>query len=423
MSFDRLGLAPILCKTVAGLGYSCPTPIQLQAIPVVLEGRDLMAGAQTGTGKTAAFALPIIERLMVQGGARKAVSRRPRSLVLVPTRELALQVHEAFRSFGRGTGLLSATIFGGVGMEPQVRALHRGLDVVVATPGRLIDHMEHRTVDLSGVEILTLDEADRMFDMGFFAAIRRILGAAPSKRQTLLFSATLLPQVKALAAQFMKNPVEIQVSAVNSIAATIAHRVHPVAADRKRDLLVHLLGRDSNQALIFCRTKHGSDRLCRHLSDGGFRAEAIHGNKSQGARTRSLADFKSGRTRVLVATDLAARGLDIQQLPMVINFDLPLVAQDYIHRIGRTGRAGIEGHAVSLVSREEQGLLGDIQRLLDRKIEITPVAGFEPSETLRGGNAAAHPHATPHRGPTTGKQGRVGYAFRPGSSRHKTGRT
>ncbi len=411
MSFDKLGLAPILCKTVAGLGYSSPTPIQVEAIPVALEGRDLLAGAQTGTGKTAAFALPILQRLMLHDGPRKTVSRRPRSLVLVPTRELANQVHEAFRSLGRGTGLISATIFGGVGMEPQVRALHRGLDLVVATPGRLIDHMERGTVNLSGVEILTLDEADRMLDMGFLPSIRRILAAAPSPRQTLLFSATLLKEVKNLAAQFMKNPAEIQVSAVNSIAATIAHRVHPVSADRKRDLLVHLLGRDSNQALIFCRTKHGSDKLCRHLADGGFRAEAIHGNKSQGARTRSLADFKSGRTRLLVATDLAARGLDIQHLPMVINFDLPMVPQDYIHRLGRTGRAGIEGHAVSLVSREERGLLGDIQRLLATQIEITTVVGFEPS------NAPARPPATPFRGPAADRQGRVGFAFRPGSSR------
>ena len=422
MSFDRLGLSPGLCNTVSGLGYSRPTPIQEQAIPVALEGRDLMAGAQTGTGKTAAFALPIIERLLIQGGPGKAVPRKPRCLVLVPTRELATQVHEAFRSFGRGTGLLSATIFGGVGMDPQVRALQRGLDVVVATPGRLIDHMERRTVDLSGVEILTLDEADRMFDMGFFAAIRRILGAASGKRQTLLFSATLHREVKALATQFMKNPVELQIAAVNSVSATITHRVHPVAAERKRDLLVHILGRNSNQALVFCKTKHGSDRLCRHLSNGGFHAEAIHGNKSQVARTRSLADFKSGRTRVLVATDLAARGLDIEQLPMVINFDLPMVAQDYIHRIGRTGRAGVEGHAVSLVSREERGLLGDIQRLLDRKIEISPVAGFEPSEIF-GGSTAVHPPAQGPRPSATGEVGRIGFAFRGGNSSRPGRRT
>lgn len=262
-------------------------------------------------------------------------------------------------------------------MQPQIQALRGNLDVVVATPGRLLDHMQQRTLSLSGIEILTLDEADRMLDMGFLPAIRRILQALPKNRQTLLFSATLMPEVKALAAQFMRERVEIQVAAVNSIAATIAHRVHPVSAERKRDLLVHLLKRDCGQTLVFCRTKHGSDRLCRHLSAGGFRAEAIHGNKSQNARLRSLQDFKSGRTRILVATDIAARGLDIAQLPMVINFDLPMVPQDYIHRIGRTGRAGLEGQAVSLVSREEQMLLRDIQGLLDRKIEIVHIEGFE----------------------------------------------
>ena len=377
MFFDELGLSPAICTTVAKLGYTTPTPIQAQAIPVALQGRDLMAGAETGTGKTAAFALPMIQRLIVADGPRRGTPGKPRSLVLVPTRELAAQVHESFRAYGRPLGLISTTVFGGVGMQPQIQALRRNLDVVVATPGRLLDHMEHRTVDLSGIEILTLDEADRMLDMGFMPAIRRIFQALPKNRHTLLFSATFLPEIKALAAQFMKDPVEIQVAAVNSVSSTIAHLVHPVSAERKHELLVQLLKKDRNQTLIFCRTKHGSDRLCRHLSGGGFNVEAIHGNKSQSARTRSLQDFKSGRTRVLVATDLAARGLDIEQLPMVINFDLPMVPQDYIHRIGRTGRAGTEGQAISLVSREEQPLLRDIQRLLDRKIEIVPVEGFD----------------------------------------------
>jgi ATP-dependent RNA helicase RhlE len=262
-------------------------------------------------------------------------------------------------------------------MQPQIQALRRSLDVVVATPGRLLDHMQQRTVDLSQIEILTLDEADRMLDMGFMPAIRRILQAVPKNRHTLLFSATFMPEIKALAAQFMNDPVEIQVAAMNTIASTIVHRVHPVSAERKRDLVVHLLNKDRGQTLIFCKTKHGSDRLCRHLSAGGFRADAIHGNKSQNARTRSLQDFKSGKTRILVATDVAARGLDIAQLPMVINFDLPMVPQDYIHRIGRTGRAGSEGQAVSLVSREEQPLLRDIQGLLNRKVEIVRIEGFE----------------------------------------------
>lgn len=383
MSFTELGLSPVLCTTVARLGYTVPTPIQTQSIPVALQGRDLMAGAQTGTGKTAAFALPMIERLLVAGGPRRGTPRKPRSLVLVPTRELAAQVHEAFRAYGRDLGLISTSVFGGVGMQPQIQAFRRGLDVLVATPGRLLDHMQQRTVDLSEIEILTIDEADRMFDMGFIPAIRRILQTLPKNRQTLLFSATFMPEIKELAAQFMTNPAQIQVAAMNTIAATIAHRVHPVSSERKRDLVVHLLNKDRQQTLIFCKTKHGSDRLCRHLSAGGFRAEAIHGNKSQSARTRSLQDFKTGKTRILVATDLAARGLDIVQLPMVINFDLPMVAQDYIHRIGRTGRAGSEGQAVSLVSREEQPLLRDIQGLLDRKVEIVHVEGFDAPAPLR----------------------------------------
>ena len=382
MTFNELGLSPVLCTTVAGFGYATPTPIQTQTIPIALQSRDLMAGAATGTGKTAAFALPMLERLLVADGPRRGIPGKPRALVLVPTRELAAQVHESFRKYGRGLGLISTTIFGGVGMRPQVQALRGSMDVVVATPGRLLDHLQQRTVDLSRVEILTIDEADRMLDMGFIPAIRRLLEKLPKNRHTLLFSATFLPEVKALAAQFMRNPAEIQIASMNTVAAAIAHRVHPVSTDRKRDLVVHLLNTDRSQTLIFCRTKHGSDRLCRHLSAGGFRAEAIHGNKSQSARTQSLQDFKSGRTRILVATDIAARGLDIQQLPMVINFDLPHVPQDYIHRIGRTGRAGHTGQAVSLVSREDQPLLRGIQGLLDRKIDVVPVAGFDAPEQM-----------------------------------------
>jgi ATP-dependent RNA helicase RhlE len=382
MSFHELGLSPALCKTVARLGYATPTPVQIQTIPIALQNRDLTAGAATGTGKTAAFALPMLERLLVAGGPRRGAPGKPRSLVLVPTRELAAQVHQSFRDYGRELGLISTAIFGGVGMRPQIQALRGSIDVVVATPGRLIDHMQQRTVDLSGVEILTLDEADRMLDMGFIAAIRRILQALPQDRHTMLFSATFMPEIKALAAQFMRNPAEIQIASMNNVALAIAHRVHPVSIDRKRDLVVHLLNTDRSQTLIFCRTRHGSDRLCRHLSAGGFRAEAIHGNKSQSARTRSLEEFKNGKTRILVATDIAARGLDIQQLPMVINFDLPHVPQDYIHRIGRTGRAGHTGQAISLVSREDQPLLHGIQGLLDRKIDVVPVAGFDAPEPL-----------------------------------------
>ncbi|MBI3939649.1 MAG: DEAD/DEAH box helicase [Acidobacteria bacterium] len=396
MSFHQLGLSPELCRAITALGYSEPTPIQARAIPVVLQGRDLLAGAQTGTGKTAAFALPMLERLLLRG-KRKPTAGKPRALVLAPTRELAVQVHDALRDYGRYAGLRSAAIFGGVGIQPQVDALRRGVDLVVATPGRLLDHMQRRTVDLTGVEILTLDEADRMLDMGFLPDLRRILGAVPRQRQTLLLSATLVTEVKKLAADFMRDPVEVQVAAHNSVAATVSHRVHQVAAERKRELLVHLLTDEGHQTLVFCRTKHGTDRLCRHLKAVGISAAAIHGDRSQSERTRALQNFKSGRTLVLVATDIAARGLDIEQLPMVINFDLPKVAGDYIHRIGRTGRAGAEGQAVSLVSGAEQGLLRDIQRLLACKIEIASVAGFEASEPLRASDIPVSPRRLPNR--------------------------
>ncbi|HEY2933495.1 MAG TPA: DEAD/DEAH box helicase [Acidobacteriota bacterium] len=381
MSFHQLGLSPELCRVIAKLGYSSPTPVQVEAIPVILQGRDLMAGAQTGTGKTAAFALPMLERLLMRGDRKPAISRKTRALVLTPTRELAVQVHDALRAYGQHAGLRSAVIYGGVGIQPQVDALRRGVEVVVATPGRLIDLMQQRAVDLGAVEILTLDEADRMLDMGFLPDLRRILTALPRQRQTLLLSATLVDEVKKLAADFMRDPAEVQVAAHNSVAATVSHRVHPVAAERKRELLVHLLTDEGRRSLVFCRTKRGTDRLCRHLKAAGISAAAIHGDRSQSARTRALQDFKSGRTTVLVATDVAGRGLDIEQLPLVINFDLPTVAGDYIHRIGRTGRAGMEGQAVSLVSRSEQGLLRDIQRLLAFKIETAPVAGFHPAES------------------------------------------
>jgi ATP-dependent RNA helicase RhlE len=384
LSFDRLGLSPELSSTVTRLGYTQPTPIQAAAIPVILEGRDLLAGAQTGTGKTAAFALPILQQLL-QTDRKPATAGKPRSLVLVPTRELAAQVHKAFEVYGRQVNVRSAAIFGGVGMQPQVEAIRRGLDVVVATPGRLLDHMQQRTVNLSGVEILTLDEADRMLDMGFLPALRRILDLLPRQRQTLMFSATLVGEVKTLAAQFSNHAAEIQIAALNSVPATVSHVVHPVVAERKRELLVHLLTKDARQTLVFCRTKHGSDRLYRHLDAAGFAAATIHGNKTQNARSQALRDFKSGRTLVLVATDIAARGLDIEHLPLVINYDLPGVAEDYIHRIGRTGRAGLDGQAISLVSGSDHGLLRDIQRILAHKIQIAPVPGFEVSQTPGSG--------------------------------------
>ena len=376
MSFDNFGLSPAINNNLHILGYRVPTPVQAKAIPPALEGRDVIGSAQTGTGKTAAFGLPMIDRLVQRTQGSPLVSRKPRALVLTPTRELALQVNESLMKFSHKTGLRSVAIFGGVGMQPQITALNRGVHIVVATPGRLLDHMEQRNVDLSAIEILTVDEADRMMDMGFLPSLRRILSALPKQRQTMLFSATFPESIRALAVKFMINPVEVQTETPNSAASTVTHRAHRVHHDRKRDLLVHLVKQSGDQTLVFCRTKHGSDRLCRHLSSSGVRAAAIHGNKSQSVRTQALRDFKSGRTHVLVATDIAARGLDIEQLPMVINFDLPMVAEDYIHRIGRTGRAGAEGHAVSLVTQEEMNLLRGIQRLLKTDIHFAAVAGF-----------------------------------------------
>ena len=416
MSFDTLGLSPALLRALAEQGYTEPTPVQSAAIPVVLAGHDLMAGAQTGTGKTAAFALPLLERLCPQGN-RTPLSRRPRALILTPTRELAAQVQESVRTYSKHIGVKTATIFGGVGMGPQIDALRRGVDIVVATPGRLLDHMQRRTVDLSGIEILVLDEADRMLDMGFLPAMKRVLAALPTARQTLLFSATFSTEIKGLANQFMHSPQEIQIAKPNSVASTVTHRVHPVNMEAKRDLLLHLLNLDGSQTLVFCRTKHGSDKLTRQLEKSGLRAAAIHGNKSQNQRTRALADFKNGRVNVLVATDIAARGLDIDQLPMVINFDLPMVAEDYVHRIGRTGRAGSTGLAISLVSKAEEGLLRDIRKLLKQDIAIEDVEGFEPSQPLRlEGPGGARP-----------QPGRAQHARRPhaqqsrGNGEHATG--
>jgi ATP-dependent RNA helicase RhlE len=425
MSFETLGLAPNILRALAEQGYDSPTPIQDAAIPVVLDGRDLLAGAQTGTGKTAAFALPLLQRLFTQAQANPGGKRKPRALILTPTRELAAQVNESIRAYGKYLRVHSATIFGGVGMQPQIDAMRRGVDIIVATPGRLIDHLERRTVDLSGIEILVLDEADRMLDMGFLPAMKRILNALPKQnRQTLLFSATFADAIKQLAREFMRDPAEVQIAARNSVAATVTHRVHPVDAARKRDLLLHLLAADSRrQTLVFGRTKHGADKLAKFLDDHGLRTAAIHGNKSQGARTRALSEFKNGKITVLVATDIAARGLDIDQLPIVINFDLPMVAEDYVHRIGRTGRAGAEGLAVSLVSHDEARLLRDIRRLLKQDIAIENVAGYEPNQPLRldgaGGGGAKQAPRNPNHSRRPHSQAPTGQRAKPHAAANK----
>ncbi|HEY3520746.1 MAG TPA: DEAD/DEAH box helicase [Rhodanobacteraceae bacterium] len=416
MSFESLGLAPALLRALAEQGHATPTPIQSSAIPLVLEGHDLLASAQTGTGKTAAFALPLLQKLGVDvRPTQRNAARKPRALILTPTRELAAQVHDSLRLYGKHLRVHTAAVFGGVGMGGQIANLRRGTDVIVATPGRLIDHMDRRNVDLSCIEMLVLDEADRMLDMGFAPALKKILGALPKQRQTLLFSATFSPEVKTLAAQFMRDPREVQMAKPNAVAIGVSHRVHPVDADRKRDLLLHVLAADSRrQTLVFSRTKHGADKLCRLLEQRGFRAAAIHGNKSQGQRTRALADFKLGKTTVLVATDIAARGLDIAQLPAVVNYDLPMVAQDYVHRIGRTGRAGAEGIALSLVSREEEGLLRDIRRLLKQELVVETVAEFAPAWSLRLDGPS-----TPMGKPGRNKSGKPTHARRPHVPRGK----
>jgi ATP-dependent RNA helicase RhlE len=376
MSFDSLGLSAALLRAVADQGYHEPTPIQRKAIPLILEGRDVLAGAQTGTGKTAAFTLPLLQRLQKtqQDGQRK----RPRALILTPTRELAAQVGESVRTYGRHLPVKAAMIFGGVGIHPQIDKLRQGVDIVIATPGRLLDHLGQRTVDLSAVEILVLDEADRMLDMGFIRDIRKIMDRLPKQRQNLLFSATFSQEIRRLAADLLNAPQEIQAAAPNVPADRISQVVWPIDSKRKRELLSHRIGTENwRQVLVFTRTKHGADRLSKQLLTDGLEAAAIHGNKSQGARTRALADFKAGRIRVLVATDVAARGLDIDRLPHVVNYELPHVPEDYVHRIGRTARAGQEGHAVSLVCPEEMKQLGAIERMLQRKIDRQVIPGYD----------------------------------------------
>ncbi|MFH1152405.1 MAG: DEAD/DEAH box helicase [Pseudomonadota bacterium] len=367
MSFETLGLRTELLRAVVAQGYTIPTPIQDQAIPAVLERRDVLAGAQTGTGKTAAFALPILQ--ILHESPEK--NRCPRALILTPTRELAAQIGESFNVYGRYLPLRSAVIFGGVSIVPQIANLKRGIDILVATPGRLLDHVGQKTLDLSHVEILVLDEGDRMLDMGFINDIRKIIKRLPVKRQNMLFSATYTDEIKKLASGLLTNPAMIQVSTKNTAAEGVTQVVYHVEQSDKRGLLSSLIREGEwNQVLVFTRTKHGANKLTKQLLSDGVCAAAIHGNKSQSTRTRALADFKSGAVRTLVATDIAARGLDIQRLPHVVNFDLPHIPEDYVHRIGRTGRAGNDGIALSLVSQEEQKLLVGIQRLLNHKIPV-----------------------------------------------------
>ena len=376
MSFLSLGLGPELLRAVSDKGYAAPTPIQAQAIPLILEGRDLMGSAQTGTGKTAGFTLPILQRLDRAGGSGK--KRRPlRALAIVPTRELAIQVNRSIEDYGKWLPLESTAVFGGVNINAQKKTLARGVDILVATPGRLLDLVNQGSLDLSQIEILILDEADRMLDMGFIRDIRKVLALLPRQKQTLLFSATFSEPIRQLAGTLMKTPALVEIGRRNDAVESVEQLIHPVDKNRKRELLSRLIGANSwRQVLIFGRTKRGANRLAKQLNDDGITATAIHGNKSQSARIAALSDFKSGKVQALVATDIAARGLDIEQLPHVINFELPQVAEDYVHRIGRTGRAGHRGHAISLVCNDEVEQLRAIERLIKRNIPRQVIAGY-----------------------------------------------
>jgi ATP-dependent RNA helicase RhlE len=410
VTFADLGLAEPIVRAITEHGYTTPTPIQRQAIPAVLSGGDLLAGAQTGTGKTAGFTLPMLQHLLNRA-AKKSDKPRVRALVLTPTRELAAQVEESVATYGKHTGLKSMAMFGGVSINPQIGALRRGVDILVATPGRLLDHHQQRTLDLSHVEILVLDEADRMLDMGFIHDIKKILAVLPKTRQNLLFSATFSDDIKRLADGLLHNPALIEVARRNSTAEVIAQKVHPVDRDKKTALLTHLIKQnDWHQVLVFTRTKHGANKLAEQLNKAEITALAIHGNKSQGARTRALAEFKSGELAVLVATDIAARGIDIDQLPHVVNYEIPNVPEDYVHRIGRTGRAGATGEAVSLVCVDEHKFFADIEKLIKRKVDVEVVPGFEPDLSIK-------PEPIQLRSPGHRPQGRRPQPAKPGQGK------
>ncbi len=419
MTFAELGLRAELLRALDDAGYSIPTPIQAKAIPTVLEGGDLMAAAQTGTGKTAGFTLPLLENM-----SRKDVTgqkfRPVRALILTPTRELAAQVHESVRTYGKHLPLRSTVVFGGVSINPQMMTLRKGVDILVATPGRLLDLVQQNALKLDKVETLVLDEADRMMDMGFINDIKKVLKMLPKQRQTLLFSATFSQEIKQLADKLLNQPELIEVAPRNTTAERITQRVHPVDRNRKRELLSYLIGDgDWRQVLVFTRTKHGANRLTEQLQNDGITAAAIHGNKSQGARTKALSDFKSGKVRTLVATDIAARGIDIDQLPYVVNYELPNVPEDYVHRIGRTGRAEREGVAVSLVCVDEHNFMRSIEKLIKTNVEKVVVDGFEPDPSIRPEPIQlGRQNAGGNRGRSSGKPG----GSKPGTSARPSAR-
>ena len=382
MNFEDLKLAPAIVQAVQEQGYTAPTPIQEQAIPAVLAGHDLLAGAQTGTGKTAGFTLPMLHRLSESATAPAKGAPRPiRALVLAPTRELAAQVEESVRAYGKHLKLKSAVIFGGVGMNPQIERIKKGIDILVATPGRLLDLAGQGHVDLSAVEILVLDEADRMLDMGFIHDVKKVLALLPEQKQSLLFSATFSDDIRALAASLLKNPLSIQVTPPNTTVERIRQVIYPVGRARKKEVLAHLISQNNwSQVLVFTRTKYGANHVAEYLTKHGIKAMALHGNKSQSARTQALADFKSGELRALVATDIAARGIDIDELPHVVNYEIPNVPEDYVHRIGRTGRAGASGEAASLVCMDEEGFMHEIEKFTRQQIPVQILEGFGPEE-------------------------------------------
>ena len=404
MSFADLGLMPELLRAVAETGYTEPTPIQAQAIPVVLQGKDVLGGAQTGTGKTAGFTLPLLQRLARHANSSPSPAKHPvRALILAPTRELAMQVYENVVTYSKFLPLRATCIYGGVDMKAQIAELKEGREIIVATPGRLLDHVQQKTVNFNQVEMLVLDEADRMLDMGFIPDIKRILALLPKERQSLLFSATFSEEIKKLADTMLKAPQLIEVAKRNTVSETITHRMHPVATDLKRSLLTWMIEHNNlQQALVFCGTKFGASRIAHYLSKQGISADAIHGDKSQNERTKALEAFKAGTIRILVATDVAARGIDIDELPTVINYELPHTAEDYVHRIGRTGRAGKKGEATSLVAPEESGRLADIEKLIKLKIERVVIDGFDHQQA---------PRQTEER--QDNKRGRGGRAERP----------